>query len=129
MLWFWGLTMAERQAYIPSVGRVPEKTRKRRGSRVETTHSASQIAWLEAIRRSTRSYRHRRYTGNSGDRTPPIEAAGEFSGRAAARSAADGRSVGHRMREPEATTSSSSNEYFGVSGDPETAPPCSTGSH
>jgi hypothetical protein len=81
MLCFWDLTTAEWQAYIPSVGRVPEKFRKRRRTRVEATESASQSPWLEAHRQSTRSYRHRHSDRQLGaPDVAQLTAAGELIG-------------------------------------------------
>jgi hypothetical protein len=63
MLWFWGLTAAERRAYIPPVGRGPERTREApKGVKAicgEAIVSAAQGPGGRHIARNTRSYRHR----------------------------------------------------------------------
>jgi len=63
MLWFWGLTAAERRAYIPPVGRGPERTREApKGVGPicgEAIVSAAQGSGGRHIARNTRSYRHR----------------------------------------------------------------------
>ena len=137
MLWFWGLTLVERGAYIPSVGRVPEKTRKaskrpRRDGRIGVTRP-----WLEAHRPSTRSYRHdHSYRQLGAPDAAQTAVDGKFSRgeRSEGRRQTGGRSARgceNSMRPPlRAVPLPSDSEYFGVSGAPkpprnhvEAAPP------
>ena len=121
MLWFWGLTEAERQAYIPLVGRVagktwkaPRKPRERRSDRRRKT-----LVGGTSPEHSQLSSRPLGPAVRAPDAAQIAADGKPQAGKAVGRPAADGRSVGQRMREPEVTAPTSKFWAFRVSGAPE----------
>jgi len=119
MLCFWGLTEAERQAYIPAVGRVAGMARKAPMRPRSDGRSGVARPWLEAHRQSTRSYRHRRLNRqHEAPNVAQIATAGELD-RESGGWVGGKREVGRpAMRELEPTAPSSSNECFVAPGRP-----------